>query len=172
MVCAELKWVINMGTILVVEDYDDVRRMLKILLESEKFRVLEAATGTEALEVLEDQRPDAILMDLALPGIDGFETIRRIRAIDAFQNTPIVVLSAYSGMPTYETALRAGGNYFMSKPIDFDDLAALMKEILSGRNRRNSKRTRAPIRRSVLSAALGTKPMTAPRPSPDLRSSV
>src|SRR5687767_5462795 len=128
-----------MRTVLVVEDYDDVRRMLKVLLESEKFRVLEAATGSEALEIIKDQRPDAILMDLALPGMDGFETMRRIRAIDGFQNTPIVVLSAYTGVSTYETALRAGSNYFMAKPIDFDDLAALLKEILLGRNRSRSK---------------------------------
>ena len=160
-----------MGTILIVEDYDDVRRMLKILLESEKFRVLEAATGTEALEVIKDQRPDAILMDLALPGIDGFETIRRIRAVDGFQNIPIVVLSAYTGLSTYETALRAGSNYFMSKPIDFDDLAALLKEILFGRNRRSSKYARAPMRRSVLSAAFGTRP-AAPPPNSELRLSV
>jgi two-component system OmpR family response regulator/two-component system phosphate regulon response regulator PhoB len=161
-----------MGTILVVEDYDDVRRMLKILLESEKFRVLEAATGTEALEVINDEHPDAILMDLALPGIDGFETIRRIRAIDGFQNTPIVVLSAYSGLSTYETALRAGSNFVMAKPIDFDDLAALLKEIFFGRKRRNSKYNRAPLRRSVLSAAFGTKPTTAARQSPELQLSL
>ena len=161
-----------MGTILVVEDFDDVRRMLKILLESEKFRVLEAATGSEALEVIKHQRPDAILMDLALPGIDGFETIRRIRAIDGFQNTPIVVLSAYVGVSSYENALRAGSNYFMAKPIDFDDLAALLEEILSGRNLRSSRYTRAPIRRSVLSAAFGNKPTMAPRRSPEMRPSV
>ena len=160
-----------MGTILVVEDYDDVRRMLKILLESEKFRVLEAATGSEALEIVKDEHPDAILMDLALPGIDGFETIRRIRAIDGFQNTPIVVLSAYSGLSTCETALRAGSNYFMAKPIDFDELAALLKEILLGRSRRGAKDVRAPIRRSVFSAAFGTRP-AAPPPSPEMRWSV
>jgi len=160
-----------MGTILVVEDYDDVRRMLTILLESEKFRVLEAATGSEALEVIKDEHPDAILMDLALPGIDGFETIRRIRAIDGFQNTPIVVLSAYSGLSTYETALSAGSNYFMAKPVDFDDLAALLKEILFGRDRRRSKYTRAPIPRSMLGAAFGSKP-AAPRQSPELRLSL
>jgi len=160
-----------MGTILVVEDFDDVRGMLKILLESEKFRVLEAATGAEALEVVKDEHPDAILMDLALPGIDGFETIRRIRAIDGFQNTPIVVLSAYTGLSTYETALRAGSNYFMAKPIDFDDLAALLKEMLSGQDRRRSKYARPPIRRSVLDAALGSKPV-APRQSPELRLSL
>jgi DNA-binding response OmpR family regulator len=157
-----------MGTILVVEDYDDVRRMLKILLESEKFRVLEAPTGSKALEVVKNEHPDAILMDLALPGIDGFETIRRIRAIDGFQNTPIVVLSAYTGVSTRETALCAGSNYFMAKPIDFDDLAALLKEILFGRNRRSSKYARAPIRRSVLDGAFGTKP-AAPRQRPELR---
>jgi len=161
-----------MGTILVVDDYDDIRRMLKILLESEKFRVLEAETGSQALEVLKDHRPDAILMDLALPGIDGFETIRRIRAIDGFQNTPIVVLSAYIGMSNYETALRAGSNYVMAKPIDFDELAGLMKEILFGRHRRGSKYSRGPIRHSVPGAASGTKPMV-PRPrSPELGCSV
>ena len=158
-----------MGTILVVEDYDDVRRMLKVLLESERFRVLEAATGTKALEIIKDQRPDAILMDLALPGIDGFETMRRIRAIDGFQNTPIIVLSAYTGVSTYETALRAGSNYFMGKPIDFDELAALLKQILFGRNRRSAQFARAPIRRSALNAEFGAKP-TAPRRSPELRS--
>ncbi len=166
-----MKWVVKgMGTILVVEDYDDVRRMLKVLLESEKFRVLEAATGSEALEVVEDQRPDIILMDLALPGIDGFETIRRVRAIDGFQNTPIVVLSAYSGTSTYETARRAGSNYFMAKPIDFDDLAALLKEISSAGNTRSAKPTRPPTQRAVLTSVLRTQP--GPRPRPELRWSV
>jgi CheY-like chemotaxis protein len=138
-----------MGTILVVEDYDDVRRMLKVLLESEEFRVLEAATGSEALDVIRHQRPDVILMDLALPGFDGFETIRRIRTIDGFQNTPIVVLTAYTGPSTYENAIRAGSNYFMAKPTDFDELAALLEEILSDRNTRNSKHSRRPSQRAV-----------------------
>jgi len=139
-----------MSTILVVEDYDDVRRMLKVLLESEKFHVLEAATGSEALDVIKNERPNVILMDLALPGFDGLETIRRIRAIDGFQNTPIVVLTAYTGPSTYETALQAGSDYFMPKPIDFDELAALLKEILSRSNIRRPRPNRAPIKRTKL----------------------
>jgi two-component system cell cycle response regulator DivK len=139
-----------MRTILVVEDYTDVRQMLKVLLESEKFRVLEAATGSEALEVIKEQRPDAILMDLALPGFDGLETIRRIRAIDGFQNTPVVVLTAYTGPSTYETAIRAGSDYFMGKPIDFDELAGLLKQILLDENTRTRTYTRAASRRAVL----------------------
>jgi len=153
----------DMGTVLVVEDYDDVRRMLKVLLESEKFRVLEAATGSEALDVIKNQRPDVILMDLALPGFDGLETIRRIRVIDGFQNTPIIVLTAYTGPSTSETAFRAGSNYFMAKPIDFDELSDLLKNILSDRNTKNPKYTRAPSQRAVLK----TKP-PAPRPGREL----
>ena len=136
-----------MRTILVVEDYDDVRQMLKVLLESEEFRVVEAASGAEALAVLKKERPDVILMDLALPGFDGLEAIRRIRVIDGFQNTPIIVLTAYTGPSTYETAIRAGSDYFMGKPIDFDELAALLENILSDRN---TKRVRMPSQRAVL----------------------
>jgi CheY-like chemotaxis protein len=139
-----------MQTILLVEDYEDVRRMLKILLESEQFRVLEAATGVEALNVVKNGRPDVILMDLALPGLDGFETIRRIRKIEGFQNTPIIVLTAYSGQFIYETARRAGTDYFMAKPIDFDELAALLKQILVDGKSKGPKYGRAPTQRAVI----------------------
>jgi CheY-like chemotaxis protein len=137
-----------MRTILVVEDYDDVRQVLRVLLESENFRVLEASSGAEALETLKEERPDLILMDLALPGFDGLEAIRRIRTLDGFQNTPIIILTAYAGRSIYETALRAGTDYFMTKPIDFDELAALLKEILFSGNKRT--RRRAASRRAVL----------------------
>jgi CheY-like chemotaxis protein len=133
-----------MRTILVVEDYDDVRQILRVLLESENYRVLEAASGPEALEVLQDERPDLILMDVSLPGFDGMEAIRRIRLLDGFRNTPIIVLTAYTGRSTYETALSVGGNYFRAKPIDFDELVALLKEIFYNGSMRNSKRAASP----------------------------
>ena len=119
----------SIGTILIVEDYEDVRRMLKMLLESEHFRVLDAGSGAEALNLLNSEHPDVILMDLGLPGFDGIETIRRIRKRDGFQNTTIIVLTAASGRSIYETAFRVGTNYFMTKPIDFDGLAELLKQI-------------------------------------------
>lgn len=139
-----------MRTILIVEDYEDVRGMLKILLESEHFDVLEAATGAEALTAVRNGRPDVILMDLALPGFDGFETIRRIRKIDGFQNTPIIVLTAYTGQSIYATALRAGANYFMAKPIDFDELADLLEQILVNGNSRSPKYGRSAADRAVI----------------------
>ncbi len=137
-------------TILVVEDYEDVRQMLRILLESEDFRVLEASTGAEALTILKGDRPDVILMDLALPGFDGFETIRRIRKIDGFQNTPIVILSAFSGPSVYETASHAGIDFFMTKPIDFDELADLLEKILEDGTVGNSKSRRSSAQRAVV----------------------
>lgn len=154
MICSVMRSVISrdehmkrvgsdMRRILIVEDYEDVRSMLKILLESEHFRVLEAGSGAEALKLVRRERPDAILMDLALPGFDGFETIRRVRQIDGFQNTPIIVLTAYTGQSVYETALNAGTTYFMGKPVDFDELAELLDEILSDGNRGKYSRPRA-----------------------------
>ena len=139
----------DIRTILVVEDYADVRQMLRILLESEQFGVLEASTGAEALKILKSGRPDVILMDLALPGFDGFETIRRIRKIDGFQNTPIVVLSAYSGSSVYETARRAGIDFFMTKPIDFDELVLLLEQILKDGTVCNSKARRSSAQRAL-----------------------
>lgn len=140
----------GMKRILIVEDYEDVRRMLKILLESEHFRVLEAGTGAEALNLIKSGRPDLILMDLALPGFDGFETIRRIRQIDGFQNTPIIVLTAYTGQSVYETAFRAGTTYFMAKPIDFDELADLLERILEVGSSGIPKYSRPPAQRAVI----------------------
>ena len=137
-------------TILIVEDYDDVRQMLRILLESENFCVLEASSGAEALKILRSGRPDVILMDLALPGFDGFETIRRIRKIDGFQNTPIVILSAYSGPSVYETSRRAGTDFVMTKPIDFDELAELLEQILEDRTLGNSRPGRSSAQRAVI----------------------
>ena len=140
----------GMRRILIVEDYEDVRRMLKILLESEHFRVLEAGSGAEALNLLRRARPDVILMDLALPGFDGFETIRRIRQIDGFQNTPIIVITAYTGQSIYETAFHAGTTYFMAKPVDFDELAELLERILGDGNGGIPKYSRLPTQRAVI----------------------
>ncbi len=138
-----------MRTILVVEDYDDIRTMLRVLLESDHLRVLEAANGPEALAVIKTERPDVVLMDLGLPGFDGCETIRRIRKIDGFQNTPIIVLSAHCGQSSFEAAFRAGTNYFLTKPVDFDELESLLKQILSNGNDNHPRNSRAAAQRAA-----------------------
>lgn len=148
----------HVATILVVEDYDDVRRMLKLLLESEQFRVLEAANGPDALKAVKAGHPDVIMTDLGLPGFDGFETIRRIRKTDGFQNTPIIVLTAHHEQVAYETAFRAGTNYFLAKPVDFDLLESLLHHILVNGNGKAPKDTRLPAQR----VGLNKKPASRP----------
>lgn len=143
-------------TVLVVEDYEDVRQMLKILLESENFHVLEASSGAEAIKILNSDRPAVILMDLALPEFDGFETIRRIRNIDGFQNTPIVILSAQSGPSVFETARRAGIEVFITKPIDFDELAVVLEQILTDGRTRKPKSTRSSAKRALITGKMAT----------------
>ena len=128
--------------------------MLRILLESEKFRVLEASSGAEALKILNRERPAVILMDLALQGFDGFETIRRIRNIDGFQITPIVILSAYSGPSVCETARRAGIEVFITKPIDFDELAFVLEQVLTEGTARKPKPTRSSAKRALITGKM------------------
>ena len=122
----------QLGTLLLVEDYDDVRTILRLLLECHDYRVLEAATGIQALNILKMESPDLIIMDLGLPELDGFETMRRIRKNEAFQDTPIIVLTAYTGAFHDQAALRAGGNYILGKPVDFEELEELIHSILAG----------------------------------------
>jgi CheY-like chemotaxis protein len=157
----------SMRSILIVEDYEDVRRMLKILLESEHFRVLEAGSGAEALNLIGSFGPDVILMDLALPGFDGFETIRCIRQIDGFQNTPIIVLTAYTGQSIYEAAFRAGTTYFMVKPVDFDELAELLKRMFADGNSGSPKYSRRPAQRAVI-----RNKVTVPALKPQVRRTI
>ena len=139
----------QLRTLLLVEDFEDVRTILKLLLQCDHYRILEAATGIEALNILKTESPDLIVMDLGLPELDGFETIRRIRQNEAFQDTPIIVLTAYTGPFSYQAALRAGGDYFMGKPVDFEELEELIHNILHG-NVTTQRRHRSSTTESTL----------------------
>ena len=82
--------------ILVVDDQEDNRRILRDLLTNSSFEVIEARTGEEAVALAEAQTPDLILMDIQLPGIDGYEATRRIKAIPALRATPLIVVTSYA----------------------------------------------------------------------------
>jgi two-component system cell cycle response regulator DivK len=120
-------------TILIVEDYEDTRLMMRLELEQRGYRVVEAADGEEAVEVAWRECPNIILMDLSLPKIDGFEAARRIRRDKQMTNVLIVAATAHQE-PLYRTnALETGFNAFVTKPIDFDWLTELLKNLLMGR---------------------------------------
>ena len=108
-------------TILVVEDHDDTREMLHMLLEMWGCRVVEACDGLEAVAAASRERPDMILMDGSLPFLDGLGATRRIRE-NGFPSLKILALDGW-GTPSYHAAaLAAGCDDIIMKPVDFDRL--------------------------------------------------
>ena len=120
-------------TVLIVEDETDIRLMLVAAFERAGYRVIEARNGREAMVAAkvptQDERPDCIVMDLKLPNVDGLDAIRLIRATAPVPlcDVPIVVLSGLDRSVWREKALVAGCNEFISKPIEPDDLIAVVK---------------------------------------------
>ena len=117
-------------TILVVEDFEDNRFMMRRLLEMSGYRVVEAVNGEQAVEAAERERPDLILMDLSLPKLDGLAATRRIREQNGAARVPIVAVSAHDTTDFHADALAAGCNEYVTKPIDFDQLEELLTRLL------------------------------------------
>lgn len=113
---------VSQPTILVVEDHDDTREMLHLLLEGWGCRVVEACNGLEAVEAAKRERPHVILMDSRLPFVDGLEATRRIRQNGLREPVKIFAING-SGSPVYHIeALAAGCDDSITKPLDFDQL--------------------------------------------------
>lgn len=118
-------------SVLLVEDTEDSRFMMRRLLEMAGYFVLEARNGEEAVVVTRDQSPDVILMDLSLPVIDGLQATRLIRDLPHSQDTPIVVVSAHD-MADFEAEARAAGcDQYLTKPIDFTELEQVIRGLVS-----------------------------------------
>ena len=117
--------------ILVVDDYQDAREMYAEYLQFSGFRVAEAKNGNEAVEQAFALKPDLILMDLSLPGMDGWEATRRLKADDATRHIPIVALTGHALAGASEGAKRAGCDSFVTKPCLPDDLVVEVRRMLS-----------------------------------------
>src|SRR5918997_580917 len=117
-------------TVLVVEDFEDNRFMMRRLLEMSGYRVIEAVNGQEAVEKAQAEHPDLILMDLSLPLLDGLAATRRIREQDGLSKVPIVAVSAHDTADFHADALAAGCNEYVTKPIDFDQLEGLLSRLI------------------------------------------
>jgi two-component system, cell cycle response regulator DivK len=119
-----------MPTILLVEDNDASRDALSRRLERRGFQVVVAVDGAQAVSVGRSARPDLILMDLGLPVIDGWEATRQLKADQATQHIPIIVLSAHAMTNDRELALAAGGDDFDTKPVRFQALLEKIDRLL------------------------------------------
>jgi CheY-like chemotaxis protein len=119
-------------TVLVIEDYSDTRKLLSSLLRAHGYKVIEAKDGREGFLQANRVSPDLILMDLAMPELDGIEATRQIRQRHALSQTPIFALSAYAISEVKRDALEAGCNEVFEKPVDIASLMDRIKETLQG----------------------------------------
>ena len=117
-------------TVLLVEDTEDNRFMMRRLLEMAGYKVVEATNGEEAVTLAQSARPDLILMDLSLPVIDGLAATRAIRKLDGFGKIPIIAVSAHDTSDFQADALAAGCDSYITKPIDFSQLELLIARLL------------------------------------------
>jgi two-component system, cell cycle response regulator DivK len=119
-------------TIMVVEDYDDTRLLLRQALEVKGYRVLEAINGQEAVKLSMLEHPDLILMDLDLPILDGIAATQQIRQQSEMTRVPIIAVTAYPMSYTRVKAFAKGCNGYLAKPIDLTELQELVARYLSG----------------------------------------
>ena len=118
--------------ILLVEDFDDTRLMMKMWLEKRGYHVIEAETGEKAITLAQLEAPDLIIMDVMMPGMNGLDATQRIRQYQALRRTPIVAVSAYGANEYRRLAIQAGCNEYVSTPFDPTALAELIKSLLAG----------------------------------------
>ena len=116
--------------VLVVEDHEDTRVMLRTMLEMRGYSVAEAEDGEEGVRLARRERPRLILMDATLPRLDGLTATRRIRSDSALACVPVVFLSGHAHPDFRAAALDAGGTDFLLKPVALEDLASVLERHL------------------------------------------
>lgn len=123
-----------MRKILIAEDNPVNRELLHELLEARGYVVEEAGNGQEALQMIAQSRPDALLLDLNMPVLDGFATVRKIRDDAAISSLPVLAVTAYAMRGDREKTLEAGFDGYLSKPISPSALDAELERIWNNPN--------------------------------------
>ncbi len=122
---------LNKGTILYVEDNSDNRNLIRRVLEAEGYSVIDAVNAGQAIEKLEKNRVDLILMDINMPDMDGYTLTTKIKGIQIFSKIPIVAVTANVMRGDREKSLEAGCDGYIQKPIDIDTLAQQIERFMT-----------------------------------------
>lgn len=117
-------------SVLLIEDNEHLRSIFALVLRETGYGVREAADGPAALRLAQEQRPDLILTDLSLPGMDGWETIRALRAQPGMEQVPVVVASAFDRSTDLEQSREIGCAAHLVKPLDPGDLLTEVRRLL------------------------------------------
>ena len=127
--------------ILAIDDEEDILELVKYNLEREGFEVITADTGENGLSILKKNRPDLILLDLMLPGIDGFDVAKQIRADNSYKDIPVIMLTAKGEEADVVTGLELGADDYVSKPFSPRVLTARIKTVLRRKKREDNTDT-------------------------------
>lgn len=114
-------------TVLVVDDQPGLVRLVRDNLETLNFKVITASEGTKALDIVENEKPDLVILDIMLPGQDGYQICRRIRE---FSTVPIIMLTARNERADLVAGFEAGADDYVTKPFSADELLARVKAVL------------------------------------------
>lgn len=123
-----------MKTALVIEDYDNNMVLITHLLAAGGYGTIEARTGEEGVERVITERPDFIILDIQLPGIDGYEVLRRIRSAEADDHVPVIAMTSYAMAGDRERLLAAGCDGYIEKPIDPTTVLGEIRDIVEARS--------------------------------------
>jgi CheY-like chemotaxis protein len=134
----EEAFIMKIKTILVVEDNELNMKLVKGLLEIGKYRMLEATDAEFGIQLIREQRPDLVLMDIQLPGMDGLSATEIIKEDPLIKNIPIVALTSYAMQGDEEKALAAGCTGYIAKPINTRKFLKTISRYLNGNNQRES----------------------------------
>ncbi|WP_221030911.1 response regulator [Actomonas aquatica] len=137
------------ATVLIVDDTERSRVLLNSLLAPEGYKLIEAADGLEAIEQAQAHAPDVILLDVMMPGIDGFETCRLIREMEGLKEVPILILTALDDRKSRLEGLKAGADDFITKPIDTTELRIRLRTITRINRFRNLYEERARFEQAI-----------------------
>ena len=116
--------------VLIVDDETHNRTLLEIMLSADGYELLSAASGEEALAVVEEHRPDLILLDIMMPEMNGFQVTTILKADPATRHIPIIILSALDDAGAIERGLQVGAEDFLTKPINHIELRARVRKLL------------------------------------------
>jgi CheY-like chemotaxis protein len=119
------------ATVLVVEDEVDLLFTIALSLELNGYRVVKASSGEEALRVVEAENPDAVVLDLRLPGMDGWEVLRQLQERGRFPQTPVVLLSAQVDAATAARAVELGVHAHLAKPFSAAELSGVLGKLVT-----------------------------------------
>jgi two-component system, cell cycle response regulator DivK len=117
-------------TILVVDDFDDTRLLLKTWLEKKGFTVVQAENGNQAVAAAQEVHPDLIIMDMEMPELDGLSATRKIRTMKELDSIPVLAVSAYGAQQFRADALAAGCSEYVSTPFEPDNLEKVIRSFL------------------------------------------